>query len=186
MANITEILGTDSVSSSRPTINNNFELLNDELASVTALLNPTTSVLSGVSNITTSAITVLQNNLTLFQVNSNGGTVGTDFTFNNAITAAGKVVKSGVVGSAATATTISAPTTIEKSTYFIDADFTLPVADDGQEFMIIATAAANLLTAAGVSLGATSIALDGLNSTVTLRCFGNTWYVVSSHAATIS
>ena len=46
MANITEILGTDSVSSSRPTINNNFELLNDELASVTALLNPTTSVLS--------------------------------------------------------------------------------------------------------------------------------------------
>ena len=72
MANITEILGTDSVSSSRPTINNNFELLNDELASVTALLNPTTSVLSGVSNITTSAITVLQNNLTLFQVNSNG------------------------------------------------------------------------------------------------------------------
>jgi hypothetical protein len=52
--------------------------------------------------------------------------------------------------------------------------------------MIIATAAANLLTAAGVSLGATSIALDGLNSTVTLRCFSNTWYVVSSHAATIS
>jgi len=185
MANITEILGTDSVSSSRPTINNNFELLNDELASVTALLNPTTSVLSGVSNITTSAITVLQNNLTLFQVNSNGGTVGTDFTFNNAITASGKVIFSGVVGSASAATTIAAPTTLEKSTYFVDADFTMPAAVDGHEVMIIATAASTLLVAAGVSLGATSIALDGLNSTITLRCFGNTWYVVSSHKATI-
>tara|TARA_Y100000385_G_C13085968_1_gene636385 strand:+ start:1780 stop:2340 length:561 start_codon:yes stop_codon:yes gene_type:complete len=185
MANITEILGTDSVSSSRPTINNNFELLNDELASVTALLNPTTSVLSGVTNITTSAITVLQNNLTLFQVNSNGGTVGTDFTFNNAITASGKVIFSGVVGSASTATTIAAPTTLEKSTYFVDADFTMPTAVDGHEVMIIATAASTLLVAAGVSLGATSIALDGLNSTITLRCFGNTWYVVSSHKATI-
>jgi len=185
MANITEILGTDSVSSSRPTINNNFELLNDELASVTALLNPTTSVLEGVSNISTSAITVLQNNLTLFQVNSNGGTVGTDFTFNNAITIADKVIKSGVVGTAATATTVSAPTTIEKSTYFVDADFTLPVAADGHEFTIIATAGVTLLKAAGVEFGATSIALDGLNSTITLRCFSNTWYVISAHNATI-
>ena len=58
MANITEILGTDSVSSSRPTINSNFELLNDELASVIALLNPTTAVLSGLTNVTTNALTV--------------------------------------------------------------------------------------------------------------------------------
>jgi hypothetical protein len=51
--------------------------------------------------------------------------------------------------------------------------------------MLIATEAVTLLVAAGVSLGATSIALIGLNSTITLRCFGNTWYVVSSHKATI-
>ena len=80
---------------------------------------------------------------------------------------------------------IAAPTTLEKSTYFVDADFTMPAAVDGHEVMIIATAASTLLVAAGVSLGATSIALDGLNSTITLRCFGNTWYVVSSHKATI-
>ena len=49
MANITEILGTDSVSSSRPVINSNFELLNDELATVTSLLDPTTAVLSGLT-----------------------------------------------------------------------------------------------------------------------------------------
>ena len=43
MANITEILGTDSVSSLRPVINSNFELLNDELASITSLLDPNTA-----------------------------------------------------------------------------------------------------------------------------------------------
>ena len=189
MANITEILGTDSVSSSRPTINANFELLNDELASVIALLNPTTQVLTGVSNITTAAITVSQNNLNLFQVNGNGGVINTDFTFNNAISMGGKVIKNGVAGSATAPTATSAPATIENSTYFVDADFTLPSGEDGQEVTIIvsstATAAVSLLTGAGVTLGATSISLDGANSTVTLRCFSDKWYVVGSYATTI-
>ena len=113
MANITEILGTDSVSSSRPIINTNFEVLNDELASVIALLNPTTQVLSGVSNITTAAITVSQNNLNLLQINGNGGVINTDFTFNNAIAMGGKVIKSGVVGTNVAPTATLSPTTIE-------------------------------------------------------------------------
>lgn len=190
MANITEILGTDSVSSSRPIINTNFELLNDELASVIALLNPTTQVLSGVSNITTEAITVSQNNLNLLQINGNGGVINTDFTFNNAIAMGGKVIKSGAVGTNVAPTATLSPTTIEASTYFVDADFTLPSGDDGQEVTVIvastASAAVAILTGAGVTLGgATSISLDGANSTVTLRCFSDKWYVVSSHVATI-
>ena len=76
MANITEILGTDSVSSSRPTINSNFELLNDELASVIALLNPTTSVLSGLTSATTNALTV-NNGTDLLVSNQSGVTVST-------------------------------------------------------------------------------------------------------------
>ena len=76
MANITEILGTDSVSSSRPTINSNFELLNDELASVIALLNPTTSVLSGLTSATTNALTV-NDGTNLLVANSSGLTVST-------------------------------------------------------------------------------------------------------------
>lgn len=184
MANITEILGTDSVSSSRPVINTNFELLNDELASVISLLNPTTQVLSGVSNITTAAITVSQNNLSLLQVNGNGGVINTDFTFNNAITMGGKIIKSGVIGEPAGTGNLS-PTSIEYSTYFIAGDFTLPSASDGQEVTIIAAASAAILTGAGVTLGATSIVLDGANSTVTLRCFSDKWYVVSSYATTI-
>ena len=58
MANITEILGTDSVSASRPVINTNFELLNDEIASIMAYLDPTTGILSGVINVTTQELNI--------------------------------------------------------------------------------------------------------------------------------
>ena len=71
MANITEILGTDSVSSSRPVINSNFELLNDELASVTGLLDPTTAVLAGLTNATSQELNVV-NGSTLFRVSTAG------------------------------------------------------------------------------------------------------------------
>ena len=48
MANITEILGTDSLSSSRITINGNFSSLNNELADVTTLLDTTTSTITNL------------------------------------------------------------------------------------------------------------------------------------------
>jgi len=101
MANITEILGTDSVSSSRPVINNNFELLNDDIAAITALLDPTTATLSGLTGLSTQALTVAAGGSTLATVNANGATLEVDTTFNGALVVDGKLVKSGVVGSAA-------------------------------------------------------------------------------------
>ena len=81
MANITEILGTDSVSSSRPVINTNFELLNDELASVIAMLNPTTGVLQGLTNTTTQRLNVVDGQ-TLFSVSQTGAQVDVSATFS--------------------------------------------------------------------------------------------------------
>lgn len=99
MANITEILGTDSVSSSRPTINSNFELLNDELASVIALINPTTSTLSGLTSAVTASLTV-SDGTNLLVVGTAGLTVSTDSTFSNNVSFGGRIVKAGVVGTA--------------------------------------------------------------------------------------
>ena len=188
MANITEILGTDSVSSSRPTINSNFELLNDELASVTALLNPTTQVLTGLSSATTNSL-VVNDNGNLFVVGSGGAICTTSLAANGTFTLGGKFVKSGSVGTPTTPATTLQPSTITASNYFIDADFTIPSAVDGVEvtlFNVGNASAAVLAGSGGVLLGASSIALDDNNSTVTLRCFGNKWYVISSHACTIS
>ena len=92
MANITEILGTDSVSSSRPVINSNFELLNDELATVTGLLDPTTAVLSGLTNATTQELNVV-NGSTLFRVSTSGALIGTAATFSSSASFGGSIVK---------------------------------------------------------------------------------------------
>ena len=183
MANITEILGTDSVSASRPLINSNFELLNDELASVTALLNPTTLSLSGLASISTSTLSVTQGGVNLLLVNSLGATFDTAVTFASSAKLGGTLIKSGALGTFAVPTTQVTPSSITAITYIVSSNFTLPEAVDGQELTVINANdnSISLLTSNGVSLGAGSIALAGLNSTVTLRCFNNTWYVISSY-----
>ena len=187
MANITEILGTDSVSSSRPVINSNFELLNDELATVTALLNPTTSILSGLTNATTQQLNVVDGS-TLFSVSSSGAQIGTAANFTSATSFGGSIIKSGVAGTAGTATTNLSPSTLDKGTYFIDGAFSIPAGTDGLEVTLINVGGASLVVSpgTGAQLGANSIALDNTNSTITLRCFENKWYVISSHACTIA
>ena len=188
MANITEILGTDSVSSSRPIINSNFELLNDELASVVSLLNPTTLTLEGLLSVTAENLIISQSGVNLLSVSNNSGAVfNTATTFGSSVSISGYLIKSGVLGTKDIPTTQVTPTSIEAITYFVDVNFTLPEAVDGQEVTIINvdSDSKSILPGANVSLGATSIALDGLNSTVTLRCFDNVWYVISSHATTI-
>jgi hypothetical protein len=187
MANITEILGTDSVSSSRPIINSNFELLNDELASVTALLNPTTLTLSGLASVSTSSLTVAQGGINLLLINNLGAVFNVAATFASSAKFGGTLIKSGVLGTAAVPTTQVTPTVITAITYFVDTNFTLPEATDGQEVTVInvSSASQSVLAGVGASLAASTIALTGLNSTVTLRCFANKWYVIASHKTTI-
>jgi|TARA_B110000908_G_scaffold147445_1_gene179165 hypothetical protein len=187
MANITEILGTDSVSSSRPTINSNFELLNDELASVAALLNPVTGVLAGLTSATAQQLSVIDGT-SLLVVNSAGMNVSTAASFTQSINLGGSIIKSGVVGTATAATTNLAPSSLDKGTYFINGNFVVPVGVDGQEVTLISVASASISLGAntGASLQATQIALDAVNSTITLRCFNTKWYVIASHKATIS
>jgi hypothetical protein len=188
MANITEILGTDSVSSSRPVINMNFELLNDEIASITSFLDPTTGILSGLISLSTQSLNISAGATQFLNVDSTGATFDVDVTCNAALVIDGKLVKSGTVGSTASATTNNAPTSIEAATYFIDSNFTIPAGQEGQEVTMINVGSTSnaIIAAAGASLGATSIALDGLNSTITLRCFNNKWFIMASNAATIA
>ncbi len=187
MANITEILGTDSVSSSRPTINSNFELLNDELASVIALLNPTTTVLSGLSSATMASLTINDGG-NLLVVGNTGLTLSTTATFAESVSLGGRIAKSGVIGTASAPASNLQPSEITKGSYFINAGFTIPTAVDGTEVTLInvANAPSAITAGAGAALGATSIELADLNSTITLRCFENKWYIIAQYACTIS
>jgi hypothetical protein len=187
MANITEILGTDSVSSSRPVINTNFELLNDELATITAYLDPTTGILSGLINATTQAINIASGT-PIASIDINGANFEVDAAFNGALTINEKLVKSSIVGTPAAPTTSNAPVSIEAATYFVNANFAIPAGLDGQEVTLInrASGAISILPGSGASLSVTAISLDGLNATVTLRCFNTLWFVIGSHNTTIS
>jgi hypothetical protein len=188
MANITEILGTDSVSSSRPVINSNFELLNDETASITALVDPTTSNISGINTISADTLELTS----AASISLSGATFTADATFNGSLSIGGKLIKNGSVGSSSVPTVDNTPTVITKSTYFINSAFILPGADEGQEVTIINAGAIDVsITAdavAGASLGVTSIELQGAlsNTSITLRCFNNTWFVIASYGATIA
>jgi len=182
MANITEILGTDSVSSSRPVINSNFELLNDELASITALLDPTTSTLSNVASVSTGELSVTG----AATITTAEATFNVDSTFTGAIKMGGKIIKNGTVGSFAVPSTDYVPGSIAAGTYFIDGNFTIPTGLEGQEVTFVCkTTSLDIIPGPGVDLTVTSITLAGQNATVTLRCFNNRWFVISSYNATI-
>jgi len=187
MANLTEILGTDSVSSSRPTINSNFELLNDELTSVVTLLNPTTLTLTGLNSITSQALTLVNGNASILTASVSGVTFGQAATFNSGVNFGGKIIKSGAVGTPTTPTTNLTPATLDKGTYFINGDFTLVSGDDGQEVTVVNVGAsdANILVNQ-TAIGANSIVMLGdKNATLTLRCFENIWFVIGQHECTI-
>ena len=192
MANITEILGTDSVSSSRPVINSNFELLNDELASITALLDPTTSTLSNVASISTSALTLTSGGSAIASITTGGASFSVATTFSADLKISGKLIKNGIVGSYGVPSAVTAPVAITATTYFVENGFTLPAATaEGQEVTIInrSAVAIDIQTAVGVDLSVSSIQLDGaptVNATVTLRCFETRWYVIGSYGTTIA
>lgn len=188
MANITEILGTDSISSSRPVINSNFQLVNDDINDIIAFIDPTSGTIQDISSATVAALTVLNNTTNIATFTTSGIDLNIDVEIAARTTMAGEIMKSGIEGSVTSPTTTSSPGSLAESAYFVDAEFLLPAGIEGQEVTIINvnSAAVTVGVQAGATLGATSISLDGQNSTVTLRYIGAVWYVISSHAATIS
>jgi len=197
MANITEILGTDSLSSSRLTINSNFTVINDEIADITALIDPTTNTITGISSISAESLNlstlVNQVSTQIVSIDSTVADFNVATNFNAAVDLKKSVILSGKLGNGGSGNGSQSvtPSFTTISTFFADVSFTLPVGTDGQVVTIISTNAAGVTVSAGISaaIGATSIVLPGINSSVTLKFFtGNTptWYVVASHNATIS
>ena len=90
---VTEILGTDSLSSSRITINDNFLSLEDEIADLKGYLDPTAATLSGVTLSTT------QLEVGGSAISNTAATLGVATTINANIDMGAAVIYSGVSGS---------------------------------------------------------------------------------------
>ena len=197
MANITEILGTDSLSSSRLTINSNFTAVNDEIADITALIDPTTATIAGIDSITAESLTlttiISQSQTQLLAVDSSVADFGVATNFNEEVDLKKAVLMSGKLGAGGSGngSQSTTPSFAAVSTFFADVNITLPVGSDGQVVTIISTNSSGVAVAgsANAAIGATSISLPNVNSSVTLKFFAGanpTWYIIAAYDATIS
>ena len=182
---VTEILGTDSLSSSRVTINDNFLDVQDEIVDLKGLLDPATNQLTDV-DITAKSITISGSPGTATLLATTATSL--DVTGNTKID--GAIIKAGVQGSIGSGGIPQMPTTLAHSTYFVDLanataqTINLGSGADGQEIMMIATSIGAVDANAIAAI--TSVQMDEIGSTLTLRFFVNSWYVVGSHKCTIT
>jgi len=190
MANITEILGTDSISSSRLTINSNFTAVNDEIADLTALVDPVTSTISGIESVSAESLnlSVAGGGTTtqIISADNTGVSFGVAADFGANVNIEGAIQKSGAIGNPASGATVSTPTpsSIEVSTYFTAVNVELPAGTEGQELTIINTTASTVDVTTSAQLSVSTISLLGKFSTVTLRYIGTIWFVIGSHNTT--
>ena len=169
MATITKIQGTDSLSASRLTLNDNFEALNNDLLDINALLDWDNTALSGMSSIATAAIDVT--NSAVFNSTLNRLIQDTDVE--------GMInLKKGA--SYDSDTVVNFPTAYTVPVYFMQgASVSLGTALDGQEITIVGANAAGVNVLANNVAGVNQLELPE-HATVTLRFYGADWYVIAA------
>ena len=172
MATISLIQGTDSLSASRVTLNDNFTALNDELGLVTGLLDPTTSNLSGVNNIDATSIDVDGGSAASFA--STGNTLAVDTDVDGLLK-----INKGAAYDAETVAVMPTANAFESTSYIMTgANATLDVAEEGQEITIIANAALVIVDTSLIA-GVSQLDLPQY-ATATLRYHGAFWYLIAA------
>lgn len=179
MANITLILGTDSVSSSRVTINDNFSNINAELADIAGVLDTTNETITLAGAAAFGALNVASGK---FIVNNTSANVNTPLTVAGRFTASADVKYSiRKIGPLSGTTDLPASGAFLHTTYVVDSvaipSVTLNAGDEGQEIMIISAGGALNVSTTNIS-GATSITLND-KATLKLRCVDALWHIVS-------
>lgn len=180
MANIKNILGTDSISASRIVINDNFEALNVDLNALQSLLNTTNETLTIGGLATVNSLDVSS---VLTANTSNGIKCLVSTEFSNEVKL--KAVKHNV---SAAVTTLPNANSFEYSIYLVNSGSgaliteALHNGDEGQEIMLVANGGSDGFTitpdAANINEVTTSIPLDG-NDFVFLRFVNGLWHVIN-------
>lgn len=185
MASITTILGTDSVSSSRIVLNNNFAALNTELAEIANLFNTTSQTLTLTGLITGGTLKVNNGTLDTFKVNSVDATVNVPVTFNQDVIIGNALIHSVYPSGM---TTLPSANSYNYTTYVLDATnptFSSPVlladADNGQEITFISAGGTVTLDNAAFS-GVTQDIQIFDSGSLTIRYIGslNNFFVISA------
>lgn len=181
MANITNILGTDSVSSSRVIINDNFASINNELADIAGVLDTTNETISLSGAAAFGSVNIANNKVIM---NATAFTTTLPTTINNKFTLGGASVQS-----IKNVNTGDLPLAGQFAHYIYNIDGTavtnvnLNTADAGQEIVIVAEGG-------DVTVDPTNIAgVTGLtvlnHGAISLKFLGTSWYIAGSYNCTI-
>lgn len=207
---VTTILGTDSLTASRPIINDNFNILKDEINSLESYIDPDAGTIDGLSSLQTTELYVgpitgyyMEINGSTFNINTPAVFTSTtsSITFNGRIAHDSfSVLDSGITGSTYTldpATGRGNYSVIHTTT----GSYTIVVNDGlpGQELTFfcenLSSGSIDIIqgSSTNFTLGGSNstISLNDIGSTVTLRFMtdssGNeSWYIVGSYAVTLS
>lgn len=185
MASITTILGTDSVSSSRIVINNNFNALNSELADIASLLNTTTQTLSLTGEVKGGTLKVNNGTIDTFKVTTTELIANVESTFNQKA-----FFNKGLVASIEDGVLTLPTGSYDAATYILDApQFSAPIilsaAENGQEIVLIPSGGDIAFDVTNFA-GATSIdVLDGGSITLRYSTITDLFYVISAMNSTV-
>jgi hypothetical protein len=182
MANITLILGTDSVSSSRVTINDNFSNINAELADIAGVLDTANETITLAGAASFGTLNVASGKLT---ANNTSVNVNAPLNISGRLTANADVKYSiRKIGPLSSTSDLPAANAFLYSTYVIDSvaipSATLNVGDDGQEITIISAGGTVNLSVTNIS-GVTQVSLPD-KATVTLRFVDTVWHIISANS----
>jgi len=182
MATITTILGTDSVSSSRVTINDNFASINSDLANIEALLdtNNETITLTGAGSF--GSLAIATNKVT---INSTAMVSAVPTTVNATFTLGADEVKS--VTNVASGD-LPAANQFTSNVYNITGSgitsVNLNVGNPGQAITIISEAGSVAVSTTQIA-GISSLTIAQYGA-IDLKFIGTKWYIVGQHGCTIA
>lgn len=207
---VTTILGTDSLTASRPIINDNFNILKDEINSLESYIDPDAGTIDGLSSLQTTELYV--GPITGYYMEINGSTfnINTPAVFTSttsSITFNGRIAHDSfsVLDSSITTSPYTLDPATGRGNYSVihttTGSYTISVNDGlpGQELTFFCEnlsggsidieqgSSTNFTLGGSLSI----ISLNGIGSTVTLRFMtdssGNeSWYIVGSYDVTLS
>jgi len=186
MASITTILGTHSLSSSRLTINNNFDNVNEELGLIANVLDTTSSTLSLTGAITAGTLSLNTGTLNTFNVTASSLEAGVEATFKENV-----ILEKALQFTVAPTATFPAGTvtpTLGAYIYTGSADVELGPSADGQILTIIASTAFQMQGTGLDNINGAYTSIDVLqNGSISfIGSTDGTWWITGSHKATIS
>lgn len=211
--NVTNILGTDSLSGSRLVINDNFNILKDEINLIENYIDPSSGIIDSVISLETEALKVGVSS-PLLEINSSTFDIISDVDLIGNLNLRGELLLKNIETSSITDTS-TAPTLIQdigsttaapsKSVYRVHNTGTSPVTiqlfdgEIGQEILFIyeggGSGAVDIVPGSNASFtlpsSGTAISITSPGETVKLFCTvnstgNNEWYIVGGNGYTIS